>query len=230
MAAELEARADGERAERERCYLKSQLRHLGVPVPAIRKVAEDYWRRYPGAGPEAVLELAEELWRAPVHERRMCAAELLRLAADELTAAHLGRLERLLRESRTWALVDNLAVHVVGPVVEHYPAGHAVLDRWAVDADLWLRRSALLALLLPLRRGAGDFARFGRYADALLGDREFFVRKAIGWVLRETAKQRPELMFTWLLPRVGRAEGLTLREAIKPLPEEMRRQLLAARG
>ncbi len=229
MAAELEARSDGERAVQERRYLKSQLRHLGVPVPAIRKVAESHWRRYPGAGPEAVLELAEELWREPVHERRMCAVELLRLAAGELTTAHLAPLERMLRESRTWALVDNLSVHVAGPVTERHPATGAVLDRWAGDGDFWLRRSALLALLLPLRRGAGDFARFGRYADAMLDEREFFVRKAIGWVLRETAKQRPELVFTWLLPRIDRAAGLTLREAIKPLPEELRQQLLAAR-
>jgi len=64
-----------------------------------------------------------------------------------------------------------------------------VLDR-CCDDDFWLRRSAMLGLLRPLRAGGGDFERFARYADAMLEEKEFFVRKAIGWVLREVAKRR----------------------------------------
>ena len=89
----------------------------------------------------------------------------------------------------------------MGPLVERYPELTGVLDRWAADPDFWIRRSALLSLLLPLRRGAGDFERFSRYADQMLDEREFFIRKAIGWVLRETAKQRPALVAAWLEPR-----------------------------
>ncbi|HEY5013186.1 MAG TPA: DNA alkylation repair protein [Acidimicrobiia bacterium] len=105
-----------------------------------------------------------------------------------------------------------------------------MLDRWAVDDDFWIRRSALLALLGPLRGGTGDFDRFSRYADAMLEEKEFFVRKAIGWVLRETAKKRPELVYHWLLPRAARASGVTVREAVKPLSEQQRNAVLAARG
>jgi len=57
-----------------------------------------------------------------------------------------------------------------------------VLDRWAADEDFWVRRAALLSLLRPLRRGEGDFGRCARYADMMLAEREFFIRKAIGWV------------------------------------------------
>jgi 3-methyladenine DNA glycosylase AlkD len=86
----------------------------------------------------------------------------------------------------------------------------------------------MLALLVPLRRGAGDFERFARYADQLLDEREFFIRKAIGWVLRETGKRRPDLVAAWLAPRTGRASGVTVREAVKPLPPAQREELLAA--
>jgi 3-methyladenine DNA glycosylase AlkD len=88
----------------------------------------------------------------------------------------------------------------------------------------------MLALLLPLRRGGGDFERFGRYADAMLGEREFFVRKAIGWVLREVARTRPALVTAWLLPRAARASGLTFREGARALPAPQRARLERARA
>ena len=160
----------------------------------------------------------------------MIAVELLELFVDRLEPDDIEFLERLLRESRTWALVDGLAASVVGPLVERYGEMGTVLDRWAADGDFWLRRSALLALLVPLRRGEGDFDRFSRYADAMLDDDEFFIRKAIGWVLRDTARKRPDLVFTWLLPRASRASGVTIREAIKPLTERQRDAILAARA
>lgn len=93
---------------------------------------------------------------------------------------------------------------------------------------LLLRRSALLAHLRPLRAGDGDFDRFSRFADVMLQEREFFIRKAIGWVLRDTAKKRPDLVFEWLQPRAHRASGVTIREAIRPLSPEQQAAIRAA--
>lgn len=176
-----------------------------------------------------VIAVAEGLWSEPVHERRMAAVEVLAHNVDRLGYDDVVLLERLLREARTWALVDGLAASVVGTLVEGDERFAAVLDRWAADEDFWMRRSALLAHLVPLRRGGGDFERFGRYADAMLHEREFFVRKAIGWVLRDTARRRPGLVYAWLLPRAARLSGVTLREAVKPLREEQRAAVMAAR-
>jgi 3-methyladenine DNA glycosylase AlkD len=227
--ADLRAAGAADRAEKERAYLKSDLEHYGTSVPALRAVAERVHREHADLSHDEVLALADALWSVPVHERRMVTVELLRLDVDHLGAADAPFLERLLRESRTWALVDGLSTSVVGSIVERSPAMGPVLDRWAVDDDRWLRRAALLSLLVPLRRGAGDFERFSRYADAMLDEREFFVRKAIGWVLRDTARRRPDLVYEWVLPRASRCSGVTLREAVKPLSEEQRAAVLAAR-
>ncbi|SDC02422.1 DNA alkylation repair enzyme [Raineyella antarctica] len=126
--------------------------------------------------------------------------------------------------------MDVLAASVVGPLVEREPSLGTFLDRWAADGDFWIRRSALLAQLLALRQGEGDFDRFGRYADAMLEEKEFFIRKAIGWVLRDTGRKRPDLVFAWLLPRAVRVSGVTVREAVKPLSDEQREAVLAARA
>ena len=227
--ADLRAAGDPERAEKERAYLKSELEHYGASVPAVRRVATRFHRAHPELDHDHVVELVELLWQDPVHERRLAAVELLVVYGDRLGPDDMALLERLLRRCRTWALVDPLAANVVGPVVEASPEAAALLDRWAIDEDLWIRRSSLLALLVALRRGEGDVERFTRYAVAMLDEQEFFIRKAIGWVLRDTGRRRPDLVFEWLLPRASRCSGVTLREAIKPLSEEQRATVLAAR-
>jgi len=226
---ELRARGTPERAQQEQRYLKSTLEHYGTTMPAIRSVAKTVRRQYAELDHDDLVTLAGALWATPVHERRMVTVELLDLYADRLRPTDMAFLERLLRESRTWALVDSLAASVVGGLIERHPTSVAILDRWATDDDFWIRRSALLALLIALRKGKGDFERFSRYADAMLDEKEFFIRKAIGWVLRDTARKRPDMVYEWLLPRATRASGVTLREAIKPLSDEQRATVLAAR-
>jgi 3-methyladenine DNA glycosylase AlkD len=227
--AELAGQGDARRAEQEKAYLRSELHHFGTRVPAVRAVAKSVGARYPGLGHDDLVALVDGLWAVAVHERRMAAAELLSLHPDLVHGQDAPLLERLLREARTWALVDGLAASVAGPLFERCPGLGPVLDRWAVDEDFWLRRSALLALLLALRRGGGDFPRFSRYADLMLDEKEFFIRKAIGWVLRDTARKRPVLVYEWLLPRAPRLSGVTVREAVKPLSERQREAVLAAR-
>lgn len=217
-----------ERAANERRYLKSDLDHYGVSMGDLRSLARGVGSAHPDLDRGELLALVEALWSEPVHERRMLAAVLLERHQTLLEAADADLLERLLRQSRTWALVDGLAASVAGPLVARHPELGATLDRWAEDGDFWIRRSALLALLGPLRAGRGDFTRFARYADAMLEEREFFVRKAIGWVLRETGKRRPELVAAWLAPRTGRASGVTVREAVKYLAPDDATRLLDA--
>ena len=222
----LRALGSPERAASEKAYLKSDLEFAGTPVPAIRSVVTSWRRQQHDLDHDGLVAVTQALWARPVHECRMAAAELLTANGALLDAADTGLVEGMLRTARTWALVDGLAANVTGDLVRRHPELTATLDRWAVDEDFWIRRSAMLALLIPLRQGAGDFGRFSRYADQMLDEKEFFIRKAIGWILRETARRRPDLVAQWLAPRVHRASGVTVREAVKPLPPPVRDQLL----
>jgi len=232
IAREIEAHlaeaGDPQRAEQERQYLKSALRHFGASVPATRKIAKAALTARPQFGHDELVRAVEALWARPVHECRAAAVELLELRAGLLGPGDLDLIERMLRDAQTWALVDGLAASVAGPLVERFPELAARLDAWAADEDFWLRRAALLALLLPLRAGGGDFGRFGRYAAGMLAEREFFIRKAIGWVLRDTSRRRPGLVFEWLLPRAAAASGVTVREAVKHLAPAQREAILEA--
>jgi 3-methyladenine DNA glycosylase AlkD len=115
---------------------------------------------------------------------------------------------------------------VVGPLDERLPRRlDPTLDRWVEDDDFWMRRAALLTHLIPLRHQRGDWPRFCRYADELLADREFFVAKAIGWVLRDTARRRPNLVLDWVEPRGTRMQSVTFREVLKPFSAEVQQRL-----
>jgi 3-methyladenine DNA glycosylase AlkD len=158
----------------------------------------------------------------------MAAVELLSQRGDLLDLRDAGLVEKLIRESKTWALVDALAIAVACDLVVRFSEMNDVLYEWATDRDFWIRRSALLALLKPLRAGGGDFARFGRFADPMLDETEFFIRKALGWVLRETSKKQPGLVYEWLAPRAARASGITVREAVKYLPTAQAQRIITA--
>jgi 3-methyladenine DNA glycosylase AlkD len=194
-------------------------------VPTLRATVKRVGREQPALTRGDLLALVTALWEAPVFERRQLAVYLLEAHVDLLGAEDLPLLEAWVREGAMWALVDNISGDVAGPLLdrlERYDGDlvDGVLDRWASDGDVWVRRSALLAHLRALRAGGGDWGRFARYADGMLADREFWIRKAIGWVLRDTARRRPDLVFDWLLPRASRASGVTLREALKYLSPE----------
>ncbi len=224
---ELRGLGTAERAVGEKAYLKSDLEFAGVSVPAMRAMVAAWCKARPGLGHDELTGLVRALWASPLYECRQSAVILLERTARLLVPADMVLLEELLRTSRTWALVDGLAANVVGGLVDRDPGLAAILDRWARDSDFWLRRSAMLALLRPLRRDDGAFERFAGYADAMLEEKEFFIRKAIGWVLRDTAKRDPGLVAAWLAPRLHRVSGITVREAIKPLPADVRVILLA---
>jgi len=222
-ADEIEARLRSlgtrERAEREKRYLKSELEHLGATVWQIRREVKAFANDHQDLAHAALVALVEALWAKPVHERRMAVVFLLEVYPELVTPSDLPLLERLVREAKTWALVDGIAGDVLGELLVRHPRAAAKLDRWAKDSDFWVRRSALLAQIKPLREGA-SFDRFGRYADSMLDEKEFFIRKAIGWVLREAGKTRPADVYEWLAPRADRASGVTLREAVKYLEPE----------
>jgi len=194
----------------------------------MRQIVRAVQRQDEGLDRRQLVSLVGLLWRTPLFERRMVAVLLLEAFQPLLRPADIVLLERMIRQSKTWAFVDELAIVIAGPLVERSPDLLQVLNRWAWDKDFWLRRSAMLALLRPLRRGDGDFRRFARYAERMLEEREFFIRKSIGWILRETGKRRPDVVHGWLLPRAARASGVTIREAVKYLSPAQRAELLAA--
>jgi 3-methyladenine DNA glycosylase AlkD len=230
---ELRAAGTSERAEHEKRYLKSSLEHAGTSLPVIRAIAKQVRRDHRGAGASDAFRLADALWHSSLHERRMLAVMVLEQYADTMGPADLHRIEPLLRDSSTWAYIDGLAGDVAASIVLRHPTEplvDATLRGWADDANFWLRRSALLAHLdvVGRTRAFHGWNRLCQLADVMLDEREFFIRKAIGWVLRQAGKRRPDLVVEFVQPRISRVSGVTIREAVRYLDPADRDALMVA--
>lgn len=222
---ELQRLGNAERAEKERAYLKSTQRFYGTTLPQIHAVTKAAWREHGGFDHDTVIGVVRLLWATGVFDCRMAAEDFLDLGSSMLTPGDVPLIERMLREAGTWALIDGLAAGPVGEIDRRRGIGDTI-ERWATDDDFWIRRSALLAHLGSVRRSEGDLGRFLRLADGMLDEKEFFIRKAIGWVLRDAARTRPAEVTSWLEPRIARVSGVTIREAVKHLPAADRDRLM----
>jgi len=213
------------RAAADKAYLKSELRFYGATVPEIRRAADDFAREHRDLTRAELRGIVNELWSTDVYELRSAGIALLSRYSALLEERDLPWLIGFVRRSQTWAHVDWLAADVIGGVVGESRTALRVLRTWARDESFWVRRTALLAQLRQLSHERGDFALFARLATTMLGEREFFIRKAIGWVLREVSKKRPTLVFEFLREHRSEVAGLTLSEGAKYLGAAQRRAL-----
>jgi 3-methyladenine DNA glycosylase AlkD len=213
------------RAKGEKAYLKSELRFWGTGQQPIRAAVREYCETHPDLTRADLRAIAETLYASEVHELRASAIGVLERTREKLGHRDLPWLIALVRSSKSWAYVDWIAPKVIGDIVARDPRSRKRLAVWAKDEDFWVRRAALLTEHDALRAGGGDFALWSRLAASMLDEREFFIRKAIGWVLREVSKKRPELTYEFLRRHRDRVSRLSLLEGAKYLPAPRRKAL-----
>jgi 3-methyladenine DNA glycosylase AlkD len=216
---------DPERAAQETRYLKSPFKFYGVSVPQIRAVARQFRRENRDVSKEALWDICQALWQGEFHEERALAMFLLEEHRTLLDYSDIPLLERMLRESTNWDQVDEISVHLVGSVLQKDQRALEYLKGWSRDPNFWMRRAALISQLLLFRERKGDKGLFYSFADEMMEEKEFFIRKAIGWVLRDISKVDPEEVFRFVAENKDRMSGVTFREATRRLPQHLREQL-----
>lgn len=213
---ELAARADPERAPAMQAYMKTTMPFLGVAAADQHAVSREAARRFPVDDQQAYEAAVLAVWRMPHREEKRVAVALARHHKRFVTPASLGLYERLVREGAWWDFVDEIAQHLVGNVVLGWPdAAWPLMDRWIEDPDMWIRRTAILCQNRFKERT--DEARLFDYCLRRAGEREFFVRKAIGWALRQYAYTAPDAVARFVEAHRDALSGLTVREARKHL-------------
>ena len=192
----LQREATEERALAERDP-EEGLRYYGASVGAVRGTVRDAGRKFGPLSHAQVTAISSELWTRPVFELRLAAVVLLQSNQRLLRNSDLTRIEGFLRDSRTAALVDPLAVDVVGPLIQGLTdqsraRAESILDRWAREPDPWLRRAAILAPLRAVRAASIDpDGVVRRISAAVENDDTEIVQEAAAVLCTELAKIEP---------------------------------------
>ncbi|MFF4087053.1 DNA alkylation repair protein [Streptomyces nigra] len=207
------AAADPERAAAMRAYMKDVAPFLGIPSPERRALSRSVLQGTPRPDERDCTAVALRCWRLPEREYQYFAVDLLRRHVRWLSSGFLPVARHLVTTVPWWDTVDALAAHVVGGLVAADPALTADMDAWIEDDDLWVVRTALLHQLRYGERT--DVGRLFAYCLRQSGHPDFFVRKAIGWCLREYAKTDPDAVRDFLAREGGRFAPLSVREALK---------------
>lgn len=223
VRAALAERGDPERAAQQQAYMKSALPYVGLTAPELRSLLRPLLVEHRFIDRASWAAAVLELWEDVTHREQWYAAvALLRHRAYRawMDPDLLPLLEQLVRTGAWWDVVDEIASHLVGQVLlDHRAEVTPVMDAWSVDDSMWVRRTAMLAQLR--HRADTDTDLLERVLVANLDDtaygREFFVRKALGWALREHAKTDAAWVTTFVSTHADRLSGLSRREALKHL-------------
>ncbi len=199
--------------------MKSALPYRGVPSPVARVLFREALAAHVLPDRATWLATVHQLWDgAAYREERYAALAVVRdrRYAGYRDASVVPLYRHLLTTGAWWDVVDDVATHLVGPLLLGHPEiVGPVLREWAVDDDRWLRRTAVIAQV-----GAKDRTDLGLLAFAAganLDDRDFFLRKAIGWALRQHARTDPDWVRAFVADHDDRISGLSRREALKHL-------------
>jgi 3-methyladenine DNA glycosylase AlkD len=215
LVASYGAAADPAKAPAMRAYMREQFAFLGIPSHQRRTLSREVVAGLPRPAESDLRAVALGCWELPEREYQYFACDWLRRHAKLCTPGFLATAETLITTRSWWDTVDVLAAHLVGPIVANHPETVATMDDWLAGDNLWLIRSAILHQLSY--SDGTDAQRLFRYCLAQCSHRDFFVRKAIGWALREYAKTDPDAVRRFVRAHSTELSGLSVREALKNL-------------
>ena len=206
--------ACAEKAEGMAAYMKNRFVFMGLPKP-IRQPLEKKWKQI--LKPQTVSELKSNvnfLWDQPEREFHMFVLEYLKTNQKLLSPQNLNWLQKIFLKNTWWDSIDLLASNVLGGVLERNTEAQAEMDQWIVHDNFWIRRCALIFQLRYKENT--DWLRLQNYILHCIDEKEFFIKKAIGWSLREYAKTNPDKVLQFVHSE-NRLSPLSKREALKHL-------------
>ncbi len=209
--------ADPARARGMQAYMKSAMPYLGVSAVPLREVCKAQFKDIEWPDLKSWQADVLELWRgARFREERYAAIELsgVKAAREFQTFAALPMYEEMIVTGAWWDYVDTMAGHRLWTILQNEgePMKRAMLG-WSTDVDMWKRRSAILCQLRA--KGSTDLALLYACIEPSLDSKEFFLRKAIGWALRQYAWTDPAEVRRYVAQHADRLSGLSRREALK---------------
>ncbi len=203
---------DTERAFQMKKYLKDHYPFFGIQVNPRRAICSQFLKDYGLPEKRALFELIKLLWEKDEREFQHFGAELASKFKNNIEEDDLEIFQWMIVHKSWWDTVDYIASHLIGSYFKQYPSGkNSWVNKCLKSGNMWLQRTSLIFQLKYKENTDVDLLT--RQILALKDSKEFFLRKAIGWALREYSKTNPD----WVREFVGKTamSGLSTREALK---------------
>lgn len=223
LCSALAAHADAARAAPMQAYMKSAMPFHGVATPLRRQLVAQTVAAFALPDTAALADTALQLWRtARCREDRYAALDLLRLPRHRklLTTALLPALQEMIETGAWWDFCDEISGVALARLLQAEPAVmKPLLRQWAKGPSMWLRRAAMLSQR-SLKTGFDAVLLYDTLLPSIAGGEfasEFFIRKGMGWALRERAYAAPDEVRAFCAEYADRLSPLTRREALRVL-------------
>lgn len=211
--------ADDVTARAQRAYMKSTLPFFGLPKPLRTRLTKPVFQALPPIDHDDWLTTAQHLWRTTSHREQWYAAldwMALTAATSWPSLSTMEFFDEVIVSSSWWDIVDEVASQQVGALLVRFETPmRPLLLQYAHDDQLWRRRAAIICQLR--RRHDLDLELLARCIRPSLGRKEFFLRKAIGWALRQASLHHADWVVTYVDEHHDELSPLSRREAIKHL-------------
>jgi len=204
--------ADEEQSLPMRAYMRNKFPFIGIRSPLRKQLLQQYFTIYDMPKEEDLLIEVEALYNLSEREFQYVAIALLDKQKKKLGITDLDFLKSLITEKSWWDSIDSIAPSIVGGIVlRDRDAGEEVMKQWSESDNMWLNRSAILHQLKYKKEMNEEllFSIIHQHKES----QEFFIQKAIGWVLREYAKTNPGIVVSFV--NSTELKPLSRREALK---------------
>ncbi|HOI31916.1 MAG: DNA alkylation repair protein [Bacteroidales bacterium] len=191
LIAVFETHANPEIAAGAEKYMRNQYSFYGIPSPARTIIFKDFVKTYGLPDPADLVEVILNAWQLPQREMQYAAMNVLDKSIKRMPAQSISLFEQLIIQKSWWDTVDFIAPNLVGTLFKRFPEiRDETINHWMNSGSFWLQRSCLLFQLKY--KQATDEKLLFELCTRLSGEKEFFIRKAIGWALRQYARTAPE--------------------------------------
>ncbi len=214
LAAEFKRNANEAIASQQKAYMRNQFEFYGIKTPDRRVIQKPFLVKEFLPDKKELENIVKILWQKPQRDYQMFAMDLMLKYRKRLEQKDMALLEYMVTHKSWWDTVDMIASKLMGSYFEQYPEEiKPYVEKWLKSKNIWLQRSALL-FQLKYKEDL-DTELLSHIVNNLLGSKEFFINKAIGWVLRQYSRTNPE----WVVAFVNKTElaPLSEREALRLL-------------
>ncbi|WP_200975081.1 DNA alkylation repair protein [Echinicola sp. 20G] len=213
---EFKRHANGVIARGQKAYMKDHFEFLGLKTPLRRNIQKPFLEKSTLPKKEDIPELVEILWNKPEREFQLFAQELVGKYIKKVEKADIDLFEYMVIHKSWWDTVDFIAVKLLGKYFSVFPEQtQFYVDKWLDSGNIWLQRCALIFQLNY--KNNLDTKLLSHSIHSLLGSKEFFINKAIGWILRQYSKTDPawvqQFVDNTALANLSKKEALRLIKA-----------------